>query len=861
MRKFLGWFNFSRAVLPLALGAVVGFGSSANIRAAGPVVPNDYIVTGQARNGNNATATGSAGNVTPRVTNHAETADRSLHFKDTDLVGGPGGIGGNAVDWTAAVTPGGNGGNSGRDDAVITRANVNDYLSVKIDGHLNITGGNGGHNGNNANNGSGGTYSGGLGTEGGDAGVTAHSLSTGGLVNIYAGRDSNAVGGYRGGNGLIMVDHFDAHDTVTVHGVMNVDNNANPTAYGTTISDGKSILHVYDTMIARDLVVDRYDRTLQSLPTPVAPVLANVGGITNVDVSIANLDMRGKSTVLTSIGAAGVITEGASTRLDFFVHNAMLGNGGELIIDDRGATQPNSAGVIDYFATDGPSLEIDTLDVSGLGYLQTLYRNKQSITNMHVTKNGVVSFILPEQYRDGTATMADYTTQLVTVGHLELGGDGSVVSPTFPNTYMTIDTRPDMNGIRPHLGPGDEQWLLHSNSTITPGDLEHLNPSSWTESGHRLDIYAWDLDPQTSTDNIWARVSTTPMVSLSHARLASLAFANWGGDLISGAGMRAATAYNLCPPCPTRGHCIGPDGKKLPCCIRYERCAIVPFVAGQGGSSEYKTGQDMDIDGGTVMGGVAWNKFCCNERLFTVGIFGEGGWGDYNVRDRYLSSVDITSERTAYGKGDTNYYGGGILARYGWNCNPLCGFYVEGSLRAGKIDADYDSTTLAIDNSWTHVDFDGMYYGAHFGTGYGWSWQRDLFFEVSTKFLWTHYEGEDENIRFAQTHRQSFDDMDSYRARVGARLNKVINPCFMPYVGAGWEYEFDGKSTSTYTTAISGQTFTMDSRDLRGGTGMGEIGAMLQPCSNRNFIIDLSGQGYWGVRQGGVAVLALKWVY
>ena len=93
-----------------------------------------------------------------------------------------------------------------------------------------------------------------------------------------------------------------------------------------------------------------------------------------------------------------------------------------------------------------------------------------------------------------------------------------------------------------------------------------------------------------------------------------------------------------------------------------------------------------------------------------------------------------------------------------------------------------------------------------------------------------------------------FDDADSHRWRSGARFSYSLTtdsgPVFTPYIGAAYEHEFDGKAkASVYGYGI-------DAPDLKGGTGIGELGISFKASADSTFSMDLGGQGYTGVRDG-----------
>ena len=75
-------------------------------------------------------------------------------------------------------------------------------------------------------------------------------------------------------------------------------------------------------------------------------------------------------------------------------------------------------------------------------------------------------------------------------------------------------------------------------------------------------------------------------------------------------------------------------------------------------------------------------------------------------------------------------------------------------------------------------------------------------------------------------------------------ISGVSRRTLSPYLGAAYEYEFDG--TARATTG----GYAIDAPTLRGGTGIGEAGLMWKPASHRGLYADLGVQGYTGTREG-----------
>jgi outer membrane autotransporter protein len=142
------------------------------------------------------------------------------------------------------------------------------------------------------------------------------------------------------------------------------------------------------------------------------------------------------------------------------------------------------------------------------------------------------------------------------------------------------------------------------------------------------------------------------------------------------------------------------------------------------------------------------------------------------------------------------------------------------------------------------------YYSLHAGTGYIWDITEKASLDLHGKYFWTRQEGKD--LTLSTRDPLSFDDADSSRLRLGGRFAFAASECLSPYVGAAWEYEFDGKArANTYGYAV-------DAPSLKGGTGVGELGVAYR----RNaFTADLGVQGYVGKREGVTGSLRAAWEF
>ena len=312
--------------------------------------------------------------------------------------------------------------------------------------------------------------------------------------------------------------------------------------------------------------------------------------------------------------------------------------------------------------------------------------------------------------------------------------------------------------------------------------------------------------------------------SLSEGRLAGLAFVNQGYDLLLGQGMQSALFASGQQP-----------------------GGLVPFAAFQGGSSRYDTGSHVDVDGFSLLAGLAWSRDFMPHKI-TLGAFFEGGWGNYDSHNSFDGFASVA------GDGDTSYVGGGVLARWDLTGTAAKGLYVDASFRAGQVKNDFSSDDLR-DGFGRKADYDSSsaYYGAHAGLGYIWSITDKASLDFSTRYIWTRQDSDSVTLSTGDPAR--FEAADSQRWRSGARFSYAVCDYATPYVGAYYDHEFDGKARATT------YGHNIDAPDLKGGTGVGELGLTVKPVKDSGFSFDLGVQGYTGVREGVSGSLQLKFEF
>ena len=418
----------------------------------------------------------------------------------------------------------------------------------------------------------------------------------------------------------------------------------------------------------------------------------------------------------------------------------------------------------------------------------------------------------------------------------------SPVHPTQPLLRVTGDA--DVSGSACNVGlaggtslaSGSTLTLLEvdPDKTLTANNLQRGNGIVQIGSTVAHDITAdVNLDPTTGRLNaVTAQVSpgraTDQSKALPEGFLGGLALNLQGADLVAGRGMDSAVRASS-----------GTDDA--------ERHGFAGFGALSGGSLRYNTGSHLDMNSLSLLTGLAWGIDLAPGRL-TLGAFFEYGNGSYDTHNSFTNAASVDGDGTAY------YLGGGILARMDFVNTGPGRFYAEASGRAGKTHNEYDSSDLR-DAAGRKADYDSSspYYGLHFGTGYVWNINDAATLDLYGKYFWTRQQGD--SVGLSTGEHLSFDDINSSRLRFGGRFAYILNEHVAPYIGAAWEHEFDGKARARTNG------FDIDAPNLRGNTGIGELGLSLTPSADLPLTIDLGVQGYTGKHEGVTGSLMVKWEF
>ena len=387
-------------------------------------------------------------------------------------------------------------------------------------------------------------------------------------------------------------------------------------------------------------------------------------------------------------------------------------------------------------------------------------------------------------------------------------------------TYITKSKiNVGMEGLASALRIGDSVTLLENTNGIKADNMKYGKEmrqgvsvvyditTGLNEDGHKL---VTTIDGSKVLEQTKSPVET---------QAAAAAFLNSGSDLLVGSGIASMTAATTAD-----------DG------------AI--FGAMGGGSMRYKTGSYADVKGYNLAMGFG-KAVKNNAGKLTYGPFIEYGKGEYT------SHLDGGIR----GDGNTKFYGVGVLARQ----DNTSGVYYEGSLRYGRMDADYASGDMIgafSSKVYSSYDSSSAYYGAHLGIGKVTGLNDTTKADVYAKFMYTHQNGDSVALRGEGAGEvYDFDAVDSTRVRAGARVSKAYNNRGTGYAGLAYEYEFDGEAKAT----VLG--FSTPSPSIKGSSGLLELGYILQPKGVNDPAIDINLQGWGGKKQGFTGNVNFVWKF
>jgi hypothetical protein len=248
----------------------------------------------------------------------------------------------------------------------------------------------------------------------------------------------------------------------------------------------------------------------------------------------------------------------------------------------------------------------------------------------------------------------------------------------------------------------------------------------------------------------------------------------------------------------------------------------------------YHTGSHVDVKGLSGQLGLSAGTDNGNNQIVAA-LFFEFGRGEYET-------YNLFGADEVRANGDVSYLGLGVAGRFDFGPEFSSHPYIEASARLGKSRFDFNTTDLQISGGANiNYEFDSKYYGFHGGLGFILDLnQLGTTMDISAKYLFTEREASNLTL-FGET--VSLQKSQSSRIRAGARLTFGMSDSIKPYAGGYYEYESDGD------TVVSVRGYPLSIASLKGSTGIGEIGILLESL-NIPIKFEAGVQGTGGKRDG-----------
>lgn len=384
-----------------------------------------------------------------------------------------------------------------------------------------------------------------------------------------------------------------------------------------------------------------------------------------------------------------------------------------------------------------------------------------------------------------------------------------------PNAVYYLLATSENSSLRfTNLEIGKEATFYQTNQTISELNIESNQVMSW-ENGKVsvIDISEEEVpepspEPDVPVEEDPVVTPTDNSQTLSESLLGTVAFLNQGAEFIADEAMAAIV-----------------NSAKLG--------EVSAFGAVHGGSSHYKTGSHVDVDGYTLAAGASMK---INPDWLLAG-FIEAGWAD---SDSHVHG--------AKGKGDHDYYGIGVATRYNFNN----AWYFNGSLRSGRASTKF-SGLYAADSA--QYDSDALYVTAHVGSGYIFNLSESMDLDVYGRYLVTYLDSDRVRLHNNYSDKLEMESTVTHAVRLGSRIIGSFCSYADWKVGLAYEHVFDGDAESS----VNG--LNLDVPSLEGNTGIMELGVSMKPSLNSPWSLDLGAKGYVGDREGVSGNMLIRYAF
>ncbi|MDR1110502.1 MAG: hypothetical protein LBP92_07385 [Deltaproteobacteria bacterium] len=268
--------------------------------------------------------------------------------------------------------------------------------------------------------------------------------------------------------------------------------------------------------------------------------------------------------------------------------------------------------------------------------------------------------------------------------------------------------------------------------------------------------------------------------------------------------------------------------------LRQSKKAFAPFVGLDFAMIETGRETKLRTNSGRLVAGMAWQR-PADSSDFLLGVMLECVKGKYKLEANYgsLFGPNINAEGLITA-GDI-----GMMVRQQWHG----GLRLEASGRYGLVRNSFKSHVFdnALGN-FMDYEMTTPFWSVHAGLGYEHRIGERSILDFVSRFYYTMLDSDSVALNSGEI--VNFDSVASKRARGGLRYSFRHNERATFYAGGYWEQEFAGKSSGEHLNI----RFSAD--ELRGGTGIGEMGVSFRSTPDRPWDVEAGFQVYGGRSRG-----------
>jgi hypothetical protein len=268
--------------------------------------------------------------------------------------------------------------------------------------------------------------------------------------------------------------------------------------------------------------------------------------------------------------------------------------------------------------------------------------------------------------------------------------------------------------------------------------------------------------------------------------------------------------------------------------LRLSQKAWAPFVGLDFAMIESGHDTKLHTNSGRLIAGVAWQR-PGDSSDFLFGVLLELVKGKYMLEADYGSLYG--SEVKANGL--ITAMDVGLMIRHRWSG----GLRLEASGRYGLVRNSFKSD--CFNNSlgdFMDYEMKAPFWSVHAGLGYEYKISERSNLDFIARLYYTRL-GSD-SVVLNSGEKVNFGSVTSKRVRGGLRYSYLHNERVTFYAGGYWEQEFDGKASGEHLS------FKFGADELRGGTGIGEMGVSFRSTPDHPWDVEAGLQFYGGRSRG-----------